>query len=122
MPVCALGIWLGHRLPGVRNGAVGAMAADIVLEAWMLAGYLRALPRDVVRPADLGLVLRTTLSALPLAAVVAWVPSAKHLWLLLPALVAYAAMCLLLRCVDAADWGTMKRMAAGRLRPRANAA
>ncbi|MFM7322779.1 MAG: oligosaccharide flippase family protein [Armatimonadota bacterium] len=122
LPVCALGIWLGHRLPMVRNGAVGAMAADIALEAWMLLGYLRALPRDVVRLGDIGLVVRTSVAALPVAAAIAWIPSLRHAWVVLPALLIYALLCLVLRCVDPADIGTVKRLAAGRLRPRANTA
>lgn len=117
LPVCAAGIWFGARSPWIRNGAVGAMVADILLEAWMLCGYLRALPREVVRPRDIGLVLRVMMASSPIALSILWLPSVRHAWVLVPAFCLYLLICVVFRCVDSTDLGVVTRLLVGRLRP-----
>ena len=118
VPVSALGIWVGHRTPWIGNGAVGAIAADIILESTLLLGYVRALPEKVFSVRDLALVPRSLVASIPLAMATLWI---EHLWqalVLAPAFVAYIAICVALRCISAGDVAAVKGLIEGFLRRR----
>jgi O-antigen/teichoic acid export membrane protein len=101
VPACFLGSYLTHRYLG--NGAIGAMASDVFLEACLVVVYLRALNFRLINRAALSQAFRCALAAVPMAALL-YVFSRQGMhgaWVVLPCTVLYLVACLILGAVDA---------------------
>ncbi|MBC7806700.1 MAG: oligosaccharide flippase family protein [Akkermansiaceae bacterium] len=61
-PVCGVCIWAGERF--MRNGAFGAMAADAILEIFLLSCYTRVLLPELTSPKSSGPATRSSRSEL----------------------------------------------------------
>ncbi|MBV9852392.1 MAG: flippase [Armatimonadetes bacterium] len=103
VPACFLGTWLGSRLWG--NGAVGAIASDVALEAFLLGAYWRMLPRGLLGRESLSLMGRCVAASLPMAGFLMLV--AHYLpvgaWVAVPCTLIYMLMCWGLRCLGPQD-------------------
>lgn len=118
LPTCALCIWVAHRLPMLRNGALGAMVADILIEAWMLRCYARQLPPGILTWREAGVLVRALIAALPLAGLLYAMPSFRQFYYALPGLALFPVLCLALRCVDKSDLEMLGPGLLGRLKRR----
>ena len=103
LPLCAGGILAAKSLLG--NPAVGALAADAILEAGLLAAYLRALPKGVLSREEWGFGVRALLAALPLVLALSLGPKTPLGASLAvgPTLVLYVALCVAFRCIGKED-------------------
>lgn len=106
VPLCAGCIFVAER--GMGNGAVGAMASDLLLEAGMLALYMRALPPGLLGRESLSVLARATLAALPLVALFYGVHSRAALLLCVPGLALYGPLCVWLRCLSPSDVAALR--------------
>lgn len=115
IPLCTLGSLLAHKIMG--NGAVGAIASDVILEAYLVRCYLCVLPQGTFGLESLALMGRYLLASVPMALCL-WLATAAGagLWVLAPALLIYLTMCLLLGCIRRSDLAVAQGMFAGRLR------
>ena len=122
LPTCAVCIGIAHRLPWVHNGALGAMTADIVIEAWMLRSYLKYLPAGVFGWSEIWLLLRTLIAALPLSGLLYLMPSFQQFYYALPGLALFPLLCLWMGCLDKSDLellgsGLLRRATRSRVKP-----
>lgn len=102
IPSCFLFASLGHRY--LHNGAVGAIASDVLLEAFLLWAYVRLLPKGTLGGAAWADVGRCALAAVPMAAVIILLaPRGWGLWSLAPALAAYGVSGWALGCFGLKD-------------------
>ena len=115
VPLCAGLIWLSQRF--LANGAVGAMLCDVLIEAYMVTAYIRALPSGLFTWNSLGTLGRATAAALPIIALFYFVQDRQGLLLLIPGLLLYVPLCWMLRCLHPQDMQALRQM----LRRRANA-
>jgi O-antigen/teichoic acid export membrane protein len=102
LPICAASIWYTQHSVW-HNGALGSVAADILIEIGMFAAYLRGLPRGAF-PADaVWIVPRAALAALPLVYFLHQMDSIRQWYLVVPGILIYASLCMALRCLDRKD-------------------
>ena len=87
----------------LHNGALGAILGDALIEAYMVAAYLRALPPGFVTLQNLGTLGKASAAALPLVGLFYFVHSRSDLVFLTPGLLAYVPLCWLLRCLHPSD-------------------
>jgi len=92
----AVGVMAGKRMLG--NGAMGAVAADIVIETFLLVNYLRLLPRDGRPMFDLSYVGRLAVASLPCIAILASASGREDIWRVPLGCAAFALAALALRC------------------------
>ena len=112
IPVTGTLIWASQRL--LHNGAVGAILGDALIEAYMVAAYLRALPRGFVAAGSAVVLGRAAAAALPLVGLFYFVHGRGDLLLLLPGLLLYLPLCWLLRCLHPRDLQMMRQALKGR--------
>ena len=99
IPACFLGSYITHHL--WKNGAFGAMFSDVLLEAYLILAYLKMVPENTFTRESLSLVIRCLIASLPVAILLALTArSALGLWIIVPVIPLYLAMCRLLRCLD----------------------
>lgn len=108
VPACILGVLVTNKL--CHNGAIGAMASDVLLEAFLVCAYARLVPRgtfggESVKTAGLCLVASVPMAAL----LVLLIARGWGLWSLVPAALAYAGMCLALGCISRQDIATLRK-------------
>ena len=113
IPACFAGAFLAHLY--WKNGAVGAILSDVLVEFYLVYSYLRMLPARTFVGESLAFLGRCTAAALPMAAFLELMSrSGIGLWIILPCVVIYGAMCLLLRCVSAQDLAMVQQILARR--------
>ena len=113
IPACFAGAFLAHLY--WKNGAVGAILSDVLVEFYLVYSYLRMLPARTFVGESLTFLGRCTAAALPMAAFLELMSrSGIGLWIILPCVVIYGAMCLLLRCVSAQDLAMVQQILARR--------
>ena len=76
---------------------------DALIEGYMVAAYLRALPPGFVSRASFGTLGRAAAAALPLVGLFYFVHGRSDLLLVLPGLLLYVPLCWLLRCLHPRD-------------------
>lgn len=123
IPLSALCIGMTEHF--MRNGAVGAVLADVLMEAGMLWAYIRALPCGIVAGTDLSVCLRAAVAVLPTVGALYLAPtvgvpqisvssslSGKAMFLLLVGfgLLLYLPLCWLLRCFHPDDVQLLRRL------------
>lgn len=95
-------VWMAQR--GMGNGAVGAALSHVLIEAYLLGRYLRALPEGLLPAASLArLVLKTTVAALPMGLFSYLLRGEFGLLALLPGFALYAQICLWTGCITPQD-------------------
>ena len=113
VPVTGTLIFLTQR--AFHNGAVGAVLGDVLIEAYMVTAYIRALPPGFVGGGSFMTLARAAAAALPLVGLFYFVHDRAGLLLLVPGLLVYAALCWLLRCLHPADVQMVRQMVKGRM-------
>ena len=102
IPACFLGAMFANHF--WHNGAVGAIASDVLLETFLLWSYARLLPAGVFDSESLRGLGRCAAAALPMAGLLILLSALGWgLWSLPPCLAVYAAMCALLGCLRPQD-------------------
>ncbi len=103
VPACFAGTWLGSHFGG--NGAVGAISSDVALEVFLLAAYLRLLPRGMFNSESLSLLGRAAAASVPMVLLLTLMSqhTTLGLWALLPSAALYGLLCLALRCFGPND-------------------
>lgn len=102
IPACVAGSLLAARL--LHNGAVGAIASDVLLEVYLLWSYTRLLPEGTLNGESLRGIGRCAVAALPMAALLAFLSAQGWgLWSLPPCVAVYVAMCVALGCLRLQD-------------------
>jgi O-antigen/teichoic acid export membrane protein len=102
IPGCFLCSFVAHHF--WHNGAVGAIASDVLLEMYLVWTYLRLLPQDTFDVESLRGIGRCVMASLPMAALLAFLSAfGWGLWSLLPCVLVYAAMCFWLGCLKPQD-------------------
>jgi len=111
IPLCGLFAWFTYHHGG--SGATGAMASDVLLELYLVICYLGMLPRDSFDWSSVVFVGKCLAASTPMALFLWW---SSHLgvglWIALPCLMIYAAMCLLLRCITPEEMATARTLVA----------
>ncbi len=112
VPACFAGTWLGSHLWG--NGAVGAISSDVALEVFLLAAYLRLLPRGMFDGECLSLLGRAAVASVPMVLLLTLMSryTAFGLWALLPSATLYGLLCLGLRCFGPQDMALARSLIA----------
>ncbi len=113
IPACFAGAFLAHVF--WKNGAVGAILSDVLVEFYLVYSYLRMLPARTFIEENLVFLGRCTAAALPMAAFLELMSrSGSGLWIIIPCVIIYGVMCLLLRCVSAQDLAMAQQILARR--------
>jgi hypothetical protein len=116
IPACLLGSILTHRAWG--NGAVGAMASDVLLEALIIVLYLRALPAGTFQRESCLLLGRHMAAALPMVLLLVSASRVSvGIWAVLPALAVYLSGCWLLGAISTNDLRTIRNSLLRKARP-----
>lgn len=113
VPVTGTLIFVTQR--ALHNGAVGAVLGDVLIEAYMVTAYVRALPPGFVGGGSFGTLARAAAAALPLVGLFYFVHDRAGLLLLVPGLLLYVPLCWLLRCLHPADVQMVRQMVKGRV-------
>jgi len=109
IPACVLGSLVTNRV--WHNGAVGAMASDVLLEAFLVCSYVRLLPAGTFGGESVRSVARCFLASLPMAGLLAFLSAQGWgLWILLPCVVVYVLTCGGLGCVSRSDLALASRV------------
>lgn len=99
IPACFLGSYVTHHL--WQNGAVGAITSDVLLEVYLIHTYLRMVPANTFNMESLSFIIRCLVASLPVAAVLAVTAhSPLGIWIMVPCIPLYIAMCWMLGCLD----------------------
>lgn len=110
VPVCAASIYLTQRY--LANGAVGAALSDVLIEAYMVYAYLRAVARRLSDEAcpypafglqDISVLVRAAVAALPMIGLLYFVHDKHSLYLAVPGILLYLPLCWLFRCLHPQD-------------------
>ena len=121
IPACVLGVLLTDRL--WHNGAVGAMASDVLLEAFLVCAYVRLLPKGTFGGESLRFAGRCLAASVPMSAVLFFlIRQGWGLWSLLLAAATYLAACVLLGCISREDLETLRGMLLRRQKPTSSSA
>lgn len=113
IPACVAGALLGDHF--WKNGAVGAIWSDVLVEVYLVYCYLRMLPARTFIGETLIFLGRCTAAALPMAVFLALTAQSRMgLWVIAPCALIYGVMCLLLRCVSAQDLAVARQIVARR--------
>jgi len=99
----------------LHNGAIGAVLGDVLIEAYMVTAYLRALPTGSVSGGSFGTLARAAAAALPLVGLFYLVHDRQGLLLLVPGLLLYIPLCWLLRCLHPSDVQMVRQIWKGRV-------
>ena len=113
VPITGTLIFVTQRF--LHNGAIGAILGDVLIEAYMVAAYLRALPPGFVSGRSFGTLGRAVAAAMPLVCLFYFVHSRADLLLLVPGLLLYIPLCWLLRCLHPQDVQMMRQIVKGRI-------
>lgn len=116
VPICAACILAAQR--GLHNGAVGAMLSDVLVEGYLLAAYVRALPPGLLHPRSVLVLGRALLAALPLVGLFHFVHSPLELVRIVPGLLAYLPLCLLLGSLSPQEQQAVRSLLQRKMRPR----
>ncbi len=109
VPACILGVLVTDRL--WHNGAIGAMASDVLLEVFLVCAYARLVPRGTFGGESLRTAGLCLGASLPMAALLAvLIAHGWGLWSLLPAALIYAGVCLVLGCISRDELETLRQM------------
>lgn len=106
--------WMENTM---ANGAVGAAMANNLIECFLLANFTLLLPKGKVRLIDPGRLARTVVAAGPACWLLSRIQGKEQLWMVVPALAAYAVACVVLRAVGSEE-ATMLQGLLGRFQPR----
>ena len=112
VPITAGLIYLTQHT--MANGAIGAAWSDLIVEAFLVVCYCRALPAGVVSKSMIGVTARALIAAVPLVVVVNLVPSNMALICAVPCMAAYAVLCITLKCVHPQDTVLLGRLIGGK--------
>ncbi len=113
IPITGTLIFLTQR--ALHNGAIGAILGDVLIEAYMVTAYVRALPPGLVGGGTLGTLARAAAAALPLVGLFYFVHDRNGLLILVPGLLLYAPLCWLLRCLHPSDVRMVRQIVKGRM-------
>ncbi len=113
VPVTGVLIFVTQR--ALHNGAIGAIGGDVLIEAYMVTAYLRALPPGFFNGRSFGTLARAGAAALPLVGLFYFVHDRHSLLLLVPGLLLYVPLCWLLRCLHPSDVQMVRQMWKGRV-------
>lgn len=113
LPVTGTLIFVTQRI--LHNGAIGAILGDVLIEGYMVAAYLRALPAGFIGGRSFGTLARAAAAALPLVGLFYLVHDRGGLLLLLPGLLLYVPLCWLLRCLHPSDVQMVQQIWKGRV-------
>jgi O-antigen/teichoic acid export membrane protein len=108
VPICSVLIYVTQHY--FSNGAIGAMLSDVVIEAYMVTAYLRALPVGLFTWNNFGVLGRATAAALPIITLFHFVQDKRGLLLLVPGLILYIPLCWLLRCLHPQDMQMLQQI------------
>ena len=109
VPACILGVLVMDRLE--HNGAVGAMASDVLLEAFLVCAYIRLLPAGTFGGESLRFAGRCLFASLPMSAVLLYlIMQGWGLWSLIIAALTYLVSCTLMGCISSQDLRTLRQM------------
>ena len=102
IPACiGLSFWTEHVY---GNGAIGAIASDSVLEAFLIVCYVRAAPPGVWNGRAVGLLARFVVAAIPLALLISLPVLAPFEWLDVAfGAIIYVALCVAFKAVPLSD-------------------
>lgn len=104
----------------MANGAVGAVAANILIEFFLLANFVRRLPKGDAPLIDWSMALRAVAAAIPASWLMSRIHGKEQLWIVVPALATYGVACLLLRAIGAEEM-SMLTGKLGKFLPRSRA-
>ena len=108
IPLCVVGSLLARHF--LHNGAVGAIASDVLLEVYLLWSYLGLLPAGTLNRESLRGMGQCLAAALPMAALLAFLAARGWgLWSLPPCAAVYLALCSLLGCLKLQDLATARQ-------------
>lgn len=108
VPACFAMSYLSHRFWG--NGAIGAIASDIVTECLLLGFYVRLLPKGFFDRESVFLVGKLLLASVPMCVCLLNIPGTNGLIIgLIGGSAAYLLLCWLLGCLDPRQLGEMLR-------------
>ena len=109
VPACILGVLITDHI--WHNGAVGAMASDVLLEAFLVCAYIRLLPAGTFGGESLRFAGRCLFASLPMSAVLFYlIMQGWGLWSLIIAALTYLVSCVLMGCISREDLGILCRM------------
>lgn len=108
VPLCAFLIWLTQH--NFTNGAIGAMLSDVLLEAFMVAAYVRVLPEGLFNWGNFSVLGRATIAALPIVGFFYLVRDNHTLLLVVPGVLLYIPLCWLLRCLHPQDIAMLRQV------------
>ena len=102
IPACVLGSLLARHF--LHNGAVGAIASDVLLEVYLVWSYTRLLPQGTLDGKSLQDIGRCVAASIPMVVLMAFLSAQGWgLWSLLPCVIVYLAMCMALGCLRLQD-------------------
>lgn len=109
IPACFAGSYVTHHL--WKNGAIGAISSDVMLETYLIWAYLRILPAKTFNVQSVSLIGRTLLASLPLLALLYLATQhGKWLWSIALCIPVYLLMCWALQCFDPQQLAVMRRL------------
>lgn len=116
IPACVLGSLLACHF--LHNGAVGAIASDVLLEVYLVWSYTRLLPRGTLDGESLQGIGRCVAASIPMVVLMA-ILSAQGwgLWSLPPCVIVYLALCVALGCLRLQDLAPARQAFARRAGP-----
>ncbi len=108
VPVCAALIFGTQHF--LHNGAIGAIASDTIVELYMVVCYVRALPGKLISWTQVGVLVRSTIAAVPIIVPLYFVHGGGKIMFLvmLPGLLAYLPLCFALHCLHSDDVALFK--------------
>ena len=117
IPACVLGSLLARHF--LHNGAIGAIASDVLLEVYLVWSYTRLLPQGTLDMESLQGIGRCVAASIPMVVLMA-VLSAQGwgLWSLLPSVIVYLVMCVALGCLRLQDLAPARQVFARMIEPR----
>ena len=86
------------------NGAVQAIASDVLLEVYLVWSYTRLLPQGTLDGESLQDIGRCVAAPIPMVVLMAFLSAqGRGLWSLPPCVIVYLAMCMALGCLRLQD-------------------
>ena len=117
IPACVLGSLLARHF--LHNGAVGAIASDVLLEVYLVWSYTRLLPQGTLDGKSLQDIGRCVAASIPMVVLMAFLSAQGWgLWSLLPCVIVYLAMCMALGCLRLQNLAPACQVIAHRVGPR----
>ena len=101
------------------NGAVRAIASDVLLEVYLVWSYMRLLPQGTLDGESLQDIGRCVAASIPMVVLMAFLSAQGWgLWSLPPCVIVYLAMCMALGCLRLQNLAPACQVIAHRVGPR----